>query len=111
MIEIFIFHLHIIAALYAFTKNWQNRSLKDGFLGLAILLLVFAIGWALTGAFAYAIYPSSWNTPYFNHDTLSLVLLTIPEAVFFYFFFIKDREDDIKPKEFNFDGIAKSDSL
>lgn len=105
MIEIFIFYLHIIAALYAFTKNWQNRTLKDAFLSLIILLLVFAIGWALTGSLAYAIYPSSWNTPYFNYDTLSLVLLVIPEAVFFYFFFIKDKANDTETGDQNFDTV------
>ncbi len=94
MLEIFIFHLHIIAILYAFTKNWQLRSIKDGLLGVAVMLLVFAIGWAMTGTLAYAIYPDSWNTPYFSHDTLSLVLLAIPESVFFYLFFVKDKETE-----------------
>lgn len=96
MIEIFIFHLHIIGVLYAFTKNWQRRSLKDGFLSVAVLLLVFSIGWALTGSVAYAIYPKSWNSPYFSHDTLSLVMLTIPEIIFFYFYFVKDKVQDIE---------------
>lgn len=93
MIEIFIFHLHIIAALYAYTKNWQTRTIKDGLLGVAILMLVFAIGWALTGTIANIIYPDSWKTPWFNNNTLSLVMLTIPESVFFYLFFVKDKEE------------------
>ncbi len=91
MIELFIFQLHIAGALYAFTKNWQKRSLKDGFLGLGLLALVFVIGWGLTGTLAYQIYPDKWNTVYFNRDTLSLVLLTIPEVFFFYFYFFKDK--------------------
>jgi hypothetical protein len=92
MIELLIFHLHIIGVLYAFTKNWQTRGIKDGLLAIAIIGLMFAIGWALTGTLAYQIYPSSWDSIYFNYDTLSLVLLLIPESIFFYHFFIKDRD-------------------
>lgn len=94
MIELLIFHLHIIGALYAFTKNWQTRRLRDGFLAIGVIALLFMIGWALTGTIAKAIMPSSWNTIYFRQDTLSLILLIIPEWIFFYFFFVKDKGDD-----------------
>lgn len=99
MIEIFIFYLHIVSAIYVFVKNWQNRTLKDAFLGLGVFALVFSIGWALTGSLAYAIYPDKWKTPYFNHDTLSLVLLAIFESIFFYHFFFKDNIDEKNNQE------------
>jgi len=91
MIEILIFHLHIIGALYAFTKNWQKHSIKDGILAALIIGLVFTIGWALTGPIAGLIMPHSLETIYFNKDTLSLVMLFIPEAFFFNYFFLKDK--------------------
>ena len=91
MIELFIFHLHIVGALYAFTKGFQKNSLKDGFLGILIIGLFFTIGWALTGTIARTIMPYKWNSPIFTQDTLSLVLLLIPEIVFFYYFFVKDK--------------------
>ena len=91
MIEIFIFHLHIVAAFYAFTKNWQRRTIGEGVLSVTIIGLVFSIGWALTSPIARLIMPTAWNTPIFNQDTLGLVLLFIPECVFFYLFFIKDK--------------------
>lgn len=94
MIELIIFHLHIAGALYAFTKNWQERRLRDGILAVLIIGLLFAIGWALTASLAYWIMPSSWNSPYFNQDTLSLVILVIPESVFYYHFFIKDKPEE-----------------
>ncbi|MFP4527316.1 MAG: hypothetical protein ACLFQX_02095 [Candidatus Kapaibacterium sp.] len=78
--------------MYAFTKNWQRRGIKDGLLAIAIIGLMFAIGLALTGTLANVIYPDSWNSIYFNDDTLSLVLLLIPESIFFYHFFMKDKE-------------------
>lgn len=91
MIELLIFHLHIIAALYAFTMHWQKHSIKEAILGVATIGLFFTIGWALTGTIAYAIYPQSWNSIYFNSDTLGLVMLLVPESIFYYYFFLKDK--------------------
>lgn len=94
MIELLIFHAHIVGALYAFVKNWQSRTLKDGFLAIAVIGLLFTIGWALTGTLARLIMPQTWETYYFTQDTLSLVLLFIPEIIFFYLYFIKDKTDN-----------------
>ncbi|MFH1049888.1 MAG: hypothetical protein V1779_03035 [bacterium] len=91
MIEIFIFHLHIVGALYAFTKNWQTGGLKSGILALLIIGLIFTIGWALTNPVAWLIMPDKWASIWFSQDTLSLVLLLIPETIFFYIFFVKDK--------------------
>ncbi|MFC2131341.1 hypothetical protein ACFLSQ_07890 [Bacteroidota bacterium] len=91
MIEIIIFQIHIIGALYAFTKNWQSRGLKEGVLAILIIGLIFAIGWALTNPLAWFIMPKSWSSIWFSQDTLSLVLLLVPESFFFYLFFIKDK--------------------
>jgi hypothetical protein len=90
MIELLIFHLHIVAALYAFTKNWQKDSLKSGVLSVLLIGLMFAIGWALTGTIARLIMPEELNTIYFTQDSLSLVLLLIPEYFFFKVYFLKD---------------------
>ena len=91
MIELLIFHLHICASLYAFTKNWQNRGLKEGFLAVMTIGLIFSIGWALTGFIANIIMPAKFNTRFFTKDTLSLLLLLIPEFFFFKYFFLRDR--------------------
>lgn len=94
MIEVLIFYLHIVGALYAFTKSWQKGSIKDGVFAILIIGLLFSIGWALTGTIANLIYPNNWNSIYFTSDTLSLVLLLIPEIVFFYYYFYKDKEQE-----------------
>ncbi len=91
MIELFILELHIVGALYAFTKNWLKGSLKDGFLAVAIIGLIFTIGWALTSPIASLIMPQKFNSIYFTTDTLSLIILFIPEVLFFYFYFVKDK--------------------
>ncbi len=92
MIEILIFHLHISGALYAFTKNWIKGTLKDGLLALGIIGLIFTIGWALSSPIAGFIMPAKWSSIYFTKDTLSLVLLFIPEVIFFFLFFVRERE-------------------
>lgn len=89
MIDLFILFLHYLGAVYAFTKNWQENNIKEGFLSILILGLAFTILWTLSGTIARVIFPNSWNTIYFTVDTLSLILLVIPESVFFYQFFIK----------------------
>lgn len=92
MIDLIIFYVHFFVAVYAFTKNWQDAGLKQGLLSVALILLIFSIGWAMTGTLAFAVWPKSWNTVYFTNDTLALVLLLIPEIFFFYHFFFKNNE-------------------
>lgn len=89
MIELLIFQIHIIAALYAFTKSWQNDSVKSGILAVLLIGFMFTIGWALTGAIARVIMPENLNSIYFNQDSLSLILLLIPEYFFFKIYFLK----------------------
>lgn len=91
MIDLLIFYIHFFVAVYAFTKNWQETGLRDGLLAVGLILLIFSIGWAITGTLAFAIWPKSWNTVYFTSDTLALVMLIIPESVFFYHFFFKSN--------------------
>lgn len=99
MIELLIFHAHIVFALYVFTKNKIERNLKSGVLALGVIGLTFTVGWALTGPIAQFIMPGE-GTPFFDKDTLSLVLISVPEAAFYYFFFLRD---DPKPAEKNFE--------
>ncbi len=91
MIELLIFYLHIVGGLFAFTKNWQSRGIREAFLAVGIIGLFFTIGWALTGTIANLLYPDSWDSIYFTSDTLSLVLLLIPEVIFYYYYFLKDK--------------------
>lgn len=91
MIEILIFHLHIVGALYAFTKSWQSKGIKDAILAVVLIGLLFTIGWALTGTIAYAVMPNETESIYFNRDVLALTILLVPEIIFFYHFFYKDK--------------------
>jgi MFS family permease len=84
--------MHIVGAIYAYTKSWLKGTVKDGLLALGIIGLIFTIGWALSSPIAGLIMPLKWESIYFTRDTLSLVLLFIPEVVFFYLFFIREKK-------------------
>ncbi len=90
MIEIIIFYIHILSWLWAFTFTWQHKGLKNAFLSLAVLGFIFIIFWTITSPLARLIYPDSFHSVYFTKDTLSLVLVLIPESIFYYFYFVKE---------------------
>ena len=92
MIEVVIFHLHIIAALYAFTLRWQEDGVKEGFLAVGLIALVFMIGWAITGGIAQLITPKGGFATWFNAGTVSLVLLIIPEVFIFRMLFFAKKK-------------------
>jgi len=88
-----IYHLHIVGFLYAFTKRWQKEGLKGAFLAIGICALVFTIGWSLTGTLAHQVMPGAYPPgTLFTRDTLSLVILLIPEALFFWMFFVRSND-------------------
>ncbi len=89
MIEMLIFHAHIVGALYGFTKRWQETNIKEGLLAVAVIGLVFMIGWAITGPIAKLLTPATgFSVVWFTTDTLSLLILLPIEAVVFKLFFL-----------------------
>ncbi len=97
MIEVLIFHLHVVAALYAFTKRWQEANIKESILALGLIGLVFTIGWAITGSIAKLITPQGGFTTWFTADTMSLVLLVVPEIFLFRLFFLRSSPKTQSP--------------
>lgn len=93
MIELFILYLHIVGASYAFAKSWQKTGMKDGLQSVALMGLVFVIGWSITSPLANIVLPNEWRSQRFSSDTLGLIMLLLPEVLFFKMFFLKDDED------------------
>lgn len=90
MIDLLIYHIHIVAFLYAYTRRWQEEGIKGGVIAVSLCALVFIILWSITGPIARLIMPTEPKVgDIFTRDTLSLVLLMIPEAVFFVVFFLR----------------------
>ncbi len=86
MIEVGIFYLHTLAAIAAFTKRWQDEGLGEGILGVAFMGLIFSVGWTISTFCVRFLTPEKGFSRIFDRDALSLIFLTIGEAVFYYFY-------------------------
>jgi formate hydrogenlyase subunit 3/multisubunit Na+/H+ antiporter MnhD subunit len=88
MITAFIFFAHFLFALVIFTIKWQNENIKTAFLNVILIVILFSVGWSITGILSkFFMEPEGFGI-YFDRDTFSLVLLTIGE-IFFYKFYYK----------------------
>lgn len=90
MIIAVIFFAHFLFALIIFTKKWQEDSLSTAFLNLALIGILFAVGWSITGIIAKFIIDEKGFGMHFDRDTFSLTLLTIGEY-FFYRIYYKEE--------------------
>ncbi len=89
MIPLIVFYLHTVAAVWAFTKRWQEEGLKEGVLAVAFMGIIFSVGWTLTTLVLQAlISPEGFGTG-LDRDSLALLLLTIGEGIFYYFYLRK----------------------
>ena len=95
MITAIIFFAHFIFTLIIFTKKWQDEGLSAAWMNVGLIVILFAVGWTVTGMIAKILMEQEGLGIHFDRDTFSLTLLTIME-VFFYRFYYRDTvtEDD-----------------
>jgi len=87
MIPLFIFYIHIVAFTYLFVREYQREGLSAGFLTLGFLILIFSVGWSISSLILKNVIDETGFGIWLNRDALSLALLTMFEAVFYYFYF------------------------
>lgn len=75
--------------LVIFTKKWQEDGLTSGFINLALIGILFAVGWTITGLIAKLVMEPEGLGIYYDRDTFSLTLLSLAEF-FFYRFYYKE---------------------
>ena len=97
MISAFIFFAHFIFILMIFTWKWQKEGISSAFLNLGLILILFAVGWTITGLIAKLLMEPKGLGFYYNRDTFSLTLLTFAE-IFFYKLYYKESTADDKGK-------------
>jgi phosphoglycerol transferase MdoB-like AlkP superfamily enzyme len=83
MITAIIFFVHLIFSLLIFTKKWQDENLSAGFLNVALIGILFAVGWSVSGMVAKSIMDSKGFGLYFDRDTFSLCILSLGEYLFY----------------------------
>ena len=84
MITLLVFYVHTIAAVTFYTKRWQETNWKEGALAVGFLLLIFSVGWTMSTFIVSLLIAEKGFGPWLDRDTLSLLLLTVMESVFYY---------------------------
>jgi hypothetical protein len=83
MISAFIFFAHFIFLLLIFTWKWQKDGISGAIMNVSLILILFAVGWTITGMIAkFFMEPKGFGL-YFDRDAFSLTLLTIIEFFFY----------------------------
>ncbi|HTY10885.1 MAG TPA: hypothetical protein VMF88_07420 [Bacteroidota bacterium] len=86
MIPLFVFYVHTIAAVYAFTQQYQEEGIGAGALAVAFMGIIFSVGWSISTFILKFIISERGFGLYCNRDALSLALLTAGEAIFYYLY-------------------------
>ncbi len=90
MITAFIFAAHLVFALYIFSKKWQDENLKSAFLNLALILILFSVGWSIATIIAKLFMEPEGLGRFYTRDDFSLTILSIGEFFFYKFYYKED---------------------
>ncbi len=91
MISALIFAGHLIFTAYIFTKKWQDESLSLAFINLALVVILFTVGWSISTSVVKIFFDQKGFGIQFDADTISLTLLTIVEYFFYKFYYADDK--------------------
>jgi hypothetical protein len=111
MVSAFIFFLHIVLIIYAF-NIYRKESFGEGFLSVAFVGIVFAVGWTIATTLTNLLFTIEWFVQWYwqplnswvwqivrkeiSRDTISLLLLTGGEIAFYYFYFLTETKKPSK---------------
>jgi len=99
MIPVIIFWLHITAGVYLFVKRYCDETLAEAFLSIGFAAIIFTAGWTFSSFMVRLVFGAKGISEILNSDSLSLILLTILEAIFYRVWFSKSPPSaDRKPK-------------
>ena len=87
MIPLLVFYVHVVGIVTVFTKRWQQEGLGEGLLSVFFTGLIFFVGWSISSFIMKLFMNQQGLGPWFDRDSASLLLLTLAEAVFYYFYF------------------------
>lgn len=104
MITAFIFFVHLIFLTIIFTHKWQRESLAAALTNVALIVILFSVGWSITGMIARLVMEQKGFGLYFDRDTFSLFLLSIAEYIFYNFYYGKE---DTRAHDINADDTEK----
>ena len=91
MVPAIIFAAHLVFILIIFTKKWQEDSLSSAFINLALIIVLFAVGWSVVTMVVKIFTDSKGFGIHFNADAISLTILSIIEFFFYRVYYGEDR--------------------
>jgi hypothetical protein len=94
MIAAFIFFAHFIFILLIFTWKWQKDGISGAIMNVSLILVIFAVGWTITGMIAKFVMEPKGFGLYYDRDTFSLTLLTIIEFFFYRIYYNRPTAAD-----------------
>ena len=86
MVALFVFYIHTVAAVYAFTDQYQEEGVGAGTLAVAFMGIIFSVGWSISTFILKYLVDEKGFGIYFNRDAMSLALLSLGEGIFYYFY-------------------------
>lgn len=94
MISAIIFSAHLVFISVIFTKKWQDESLGTAFTNLALIIILFAVGWSIATSVVKLFIDSKGFGIQFDSDTISLTLLAIAEYFFYKFYYSESKIEE-----------------
>ena len=94
MISVLIFSAHLVFILIIFTFKWQNESLSTAFTNVALIIVLFAVGWSIATAVVKIFIDSKGFGIQFDADAISLTILAIVEFFFYRFYYQDNKEKE-----------------
>jgi hypothetical protein len=79
--------------------KWQEDGLSSAFLNVALIGILFTVGWSITGLIVKTFLEPEGLGFYFDRDTFSLSLLTVIEFIFYRIYYRKPFIADDKEKQ------------
>ncbi|GEM_PF-1926481 len=91
MIPVLIFYLHILGGVLVFSYRYQQENIKEAFMTLAFLAVIFTVAWTIAGFLVHFFAPDQGFAPWLDNDSLSLLITTFLEAILYGVYF-RDRK-------------------
>lgn len=90
---IFVLHGAVLLGVIIWKARTEGRT--EAALAAAFLVIIFSVGWTLSGLVAGVVFEPEGVAEWMNRDTISLVLVTAGEALFYavFFRFLREKKD------------------
>ena len=100
MVAAIIFAVHGAVLLGVVIWKARSEGWTEAALAAAFLIVIFSVAWTLSGFLVSVLFDPEGLAEWMNRDTISLVIVTLAEAVFYTVFFrvLRDKtEGGAKP--------------